>query len=432
MQLLARAGGSSTVYENLRDTESIRSKFHDISLQIRASAGGPSGGGGGAAGGRGILEIDSDGDDESGWPGNIQKGSHVRVVTATRGLGGIQIGDVGVVRSRDSDGDYRVNFPRQDGWCAAPRDVVLDPVAELVRPGQRVRVKRSVASPACGWGPVTHAMVGLALEVSHDGKVKTEFGFRSFMHFLLSELEPALDGGGHWGLPFQCGQAVRVRPALAGGDGPSTGWGNIRQGDVGYAVEWRDGTLGPQTDLVKVNFPRQDGWKGRPADLEVHPAADRIRPGATVRVRADVDEPAGGWGTGVTHASVGLVRSVRHDGVVTVRFPTHASWKGQLRELEVVSHVRGAVRAAAAAAKPAATPPPAAAAAPAARKADPPVVVPTPTPPMRPAAPATTVASGIPVALPVSESSAKAAAPLPPPAAVSSLAPSPEQVCSTV
>ena len=305
--------------------------------------------------------------------------------------------------------------------------MVLDPEAELVRPGQRVRVKRSVTSPASGWGPVTHAMVGLVLKVSYDGKVKAEFGFQSFMNFLLAELEPVLDGGGHWGLPFQCGQAVRVRPALAGGDGPSTGWGNIRQGDVGYAVEWRDGTLGPQTELVKVNFPRQDGWKGRPVDLEVHAVADMIRPGATVRVQAGVDEPAGGWGTGVTHASVGLVRSVRHDGVVTVRFPTHASWKGQLRELEVVSHVRGAVRVAAAAA-----PPPAAAPAPAARKVDPPVVVPTPTPPMRPAAPATTVVSDIPVALPDSDSSAKAAAPLPPPAAVTSLAPSPEQVCSTV
>jgi hypothetical protein len=38
MEQLARAGGSSAAYENLRDAQSIRSKFHDISLQIRASA----------------------------------------------------------------------------------------------------------------------------------------------------------------------------------------------------------------------------------------------------------------------------------------------------------------------------------------------------------------------------------------------------------
>ncbi len=334
MEQLARAGGSSAVYENLRDTESIRSKFTEISLRIRESAATSSGGGVRS----GILGIDSDSDDEdSSWPGNIQKGSHVRVVKA--GSAGIQAGDVGIVRSRNADGDYRVNFPQVDGWCAKPGDIVLDPIAELVRPGQRIRVKRTVASPASGWGPVTHTMVGLALGVSNDGRVKTEFGFQRYIHFRLSELEPVLDGGGHWELPFQCGQAVHVKPAIAAGDGPSTGWGGIRQGDIGFAAEWRDGTLGPQTDFVKVHFPRQDGWKCRPAELEVHAAADRIRPGAMVRVLAGVDEPVGGWGKGMTHASVGLVRAVRHDGVVIVRFPTHAAWKGQLCELEVVAPV---------------------------------------------------------------------------------------------
>ena len=343
MQQLAKAGGSSTVYENLRDTQSIKSKFHDISLQIRASAAGGAGSAGGGT--RGIMEIDSD-DEDSGWPGDIQKGTHVRVVKCSYGSGGVEVGDVGVVRSRDSDGDYRIDFPQKDGWCGKPTDVVLDPVAELVRPGQRVRVKQSVTSPASGWGPVTHSMVGLTIAVAHDGKAKVEFGFQNFMHFRLSELEPVLDGSGHWALPFQCGQAVRVKPAIAAGDGPSSGWGSIRQGDIGYATEWRDGSLGPQTNLVKVNFPRQDGWKGLPSELEVHPEADRIRPGAQVRVRADVDEPTGGWGTGVTHASVGLVRAVRHDGVVIVRFPTHAGWKGQLREMEVVTPASAAARVA--------------------------------------------------------------------------------------
>jgi hypothetical protein len=342
MQQLAKAGGSSTVYENLRDTQSIKSKFHDISLQIRATAAGgrSSGAAAAAAVARGIMELDSD-DEDSSWPGDIQKGSHVRVVKSTYGFGGVPVGEVGVVRSRDSAGDYRVNFPQKDGWNAAPSDIVLDPVAELVRPGQRVRVKRSVDSPASGWGPVTHAMVGLAIKVAYDGKAKVEFGFQSFMHFRLSELEPVLDGSGHWALHFQCGQAVRIKPAIAAGTGPSSGWGDIRQGDIGYAAEWRDGSLGPQTNHVKVNFPRQDGWKGLPAELEVHAAADLIRPGAQVRVRVDVDEPAGGWGTGVTHASRGLVRAVRHDGVVVVRFPTHASWKGQLRELEAVMPAAG-------------------------------------------------------------------------------------------
>ncbi len=93
---------------------------------------------------------------------------------------------------------------------------------------------------------------------------------------------------------------MRVKPAIAAGDGPSTGWGNIRQGDICYAVEWRDGSLGPQTELVKVNFPRQDGWKGRPEDLEVHATADHSHPagrdcaGAGERGRAGREVGDGG------------------------------------------------------------------------------------------------------------------------------------------
>jgi hypothetical protein len=64
-------------------------------------------------------------------------------------------------------------------------------------------------------------MVGLALKVSYDGKVKTEFGFQSYMEFRLAELEPVLDGSGHWGLPFRsCVSSRPLRlataPALAG------------------------------------------------------------------------------------------------------------------------------------------------------------------------------------------------------------------------
>jgi hypothetical protein len=97
--------------------------------------------------------------------------------------------------------------------------------------------------------------------------------------------------------------------------------------------------------MVKVHFPRQDGWKGRPVELEVHGPADSIRPGATVRVQAGVTEPTRGWGKGMTHASVGLVRAVRHDGVAIVRFPAIAAWKGNLSELEVVEPVSQTRRA---------------------------------------------------------------------------------------
>ncbi len=87
-----------------------REKTARLTLRVRR-------GRGGLDGLRALLEIDSD-EEDSGWPGDIQKGGHVRVVKSTHGFAGIQVGEVGVVRSRDSDGDDRVNFPKKNGWCA--------------------------------------------------------------------------------------------------------------------------------------------------------------------------------------------------------------------------------------------------------------------------------------------------------------------------
>ena len=46
-------------------------------------------------------------------------------------------GAIGVVKSQDSDGDYRVDFLEQDNWCAGSGDIEIDPVADQVRPGAR-------------------------------------------------------------------------------------------------------------------------------------------------------------------------------------------------------------------------------------------------------------------------------------------------------
>lgn len=61
-----------------------------------------------------------------------------------------------------------------------------------------------------------------------------------------------------------------------------------------------------------------------------------IRPGVRVRVRADVAKPKYGWGgAGVSHATVGVVRSISYDGnKVRIRFRGAPGWCGLLSELE--------------------------------------------------------------------------------------------------
>lgn len=39
---------------------------------------------------------------------------HVRCVGTSYGAGKIAVDDVGVVKSRDEDGDYKVDFPKVD------------------------------------------------------------------------------------------------------------------------------------------------------------------------------------------------------------------------------------------------------------------------------------------------------------------------------
>lgn len=115
MKSLSDAAGDSATYEPVESTEAIKAKFHEISLGLSLKVA------------KAQSKID--------WAGFL--GRHVRIVKASRGMGKMHVGAVGVVSGQDSDGDYRVNFLEQDNWCAGSGDIEIDLIADQIRPGVR-------------------------------------------------------------------------------------------------------------------------------------------------------------------------------------------------------------------------------------------------------------------------------------------------------
>ena len=311
MRRIAAAGGSNTTFVDARNLEQVTKAFTEIRLQMSLS----------------IKE-------------NTSPTHHVRVIGQSRGsINGLSIGDVGVMKGTDSDGDYVVDFPRVDNCSLRPRDVVVDVGADRVRPGALVKVKAST-EPLFGWGSYERNMHGFVVEVKHDGIVKLQLGLNpmgdandSLWTTQLKEVEVTdtgafRNGNGHWPGQLQLGMAVRVPSYITE---PSTKWGKLKRGEVGYVRAFV-----PESNMYVCDFPSVDGWKCRPQDLEMDAVATLIRPGKLVRVRPGITAPAGGWG-GVSPSAVGRVVSSRYDGGrVIVKFPEHSHWNGKLAELETV------------------------------------------------------------------------------------------------
>mmetsp|Transcript_1556 Transcript_1556/g.4539 ORF Transcript_1556/g.4539 Transcript_1556/m.4539 type:complete len:668 (-) Transcript_1556:261-2264(-) len=321
----------------------LRTKMTEAGMIQDASAEGAGGGGMSAEAAAAVANLlkavaDSKGGDEvSRWAGAIQKRSHVRL-TRTRAatVANTTTDTVGVVSHRDEEGNYVVNFPECDNVACSARDLYLDDKADRVRPGARVMLNPSVKEFKLGMGDAKHGMVGLVYVVSYDGKVQVNFGFSPLGSpsenqwvGLLHEVVPVGNSRGDWKGALQLGQAVRVPAKL---EAPSTSWGKVGKGSVGLV---RARFTLQSTVVYTVDFPEQDGWKGRAADLEVDRAANECRPGKRVRVRRTVTQPSKGWGNnGVSHASVGIVRSVGHDGAVKVAFPEDSTWVCVLADIE--------------------------------------------------------------------------------------------------
>ena len=66
--------------------------------------------------------------------------------------------------------------------------------------------------------------------------------------------------------------------------------------------------------------------------------------GAKVRVKKSISSPRYGWGSGVTHASVGTLESIDDDDDVLIAFPGRSSkWRGKKNEIECVRDAGSAV-----------------------------------------------------------------------------------------
>ncbi|KAA0163886.1 hypothetical protein FNF28_04080 [Cafeteria roenbergensis] len=93
--------------------------------------------------------------------GAFSVGARVRVKPSVSspkyGWGSVSAGDVGTVKSVESDSRMRVDFPgKNSNWLADPSEMELAPAGSgAFSVGARVRVKPSVSSPKYGWGPVS-------------------------------------------------------------------------------------------------------------------------------------------------------------------------------------------------------------------------------------------------------------------------------------
>lgn len=124
----------------------------------------------------------------------FKKGHHVRVKPDIDqpkwGWRKVERHSVGVICGVQSDGTVRVHFPEANSWQGDPRDLIIDPVADLIRPGTFVKLKPDVDQPSFGWGKYKPGMVGEVITVRYDGLVLLKFDWGPWKG-LLNELEPA-------------------------------------------------------------------------------------------------------------------------------------------------------------------------------------------------------------------------------------------------
>lgn len=209
-----------------------------------------------------------------------------------------------------------------------------------IRPGSLVALRSSVTSPKYRWGSYRRGMHGLVVKVDSDGDAHVQLGLEpdgtpteSLWMAPCSELEVVDDGSfsgnrrGFWTGQLQLGQAVRVPLNLTE---PSTRWGSLKRGEVGYVRAHKQ-----ESGAYVCDFPSVDGWVGRESDLEVESIATLLRPGEQVRVRQGIT-PAGGW-SNVTSTSIGTVVSISYDGKCKVNFPEQNGWQAYLHELETIN-----------------------------------------------------------------------------------------------
>ncbi|CAK9025217.1 E3 ubiquitin-protein ligase KEG (Protein KEEP ON GOING) (RING finger protein KEG) (RING-type E3 ubiquitin transferase KEG) [Durusdinium trenchii] len=122
----------------------------------------------------------------------LQVGSHVQLekpdIKPRYGWGQLKTSSaIGVVSRIDGD-DVFVNFPEADDWRCRSDEIHVNAAANMIRPGELVRVHPRVTHPKLEWGTAQHSSSGLVQFISHDGVVSVDFD-GCLWHGLLSELE---------------------------------------------------------------------------------------------------------------------------------------------------------------------------------------------------------------------------------------------------
>ncbi|KAA0163885.1 hypothetical protein FNF28_04079 [Cafeteria roenbergensis] len=270
--------------------------------------------------------------------GAFSVGARVRVKPSVSspkyGWGSVSAGDVGTVKSVESDSRMRVDFPgKNSNWLADPSEMELAPAGSgAFSVGARVRVKPSVSSPKYGWGPVSAEDVGTIVRLDSDGDIVVNFpGKHSSWTGVQSEMELVSGGAG----AFSVGARVRVKPSVSS---PKYGWGSVSAGDVGTVKSVESDSR------MRVDFPgKNSNWLADPSEMELAPAGSgAFSVGARVRVKPSVSSPKYGWGP-VSAGDVGTIVGFDSDGDMQVNFPGKASsWTGFPPEMELVSGGAGA------------------------------------------------------------------------------------------
>ena len=127
-------------------------------------------------------------------PSALKVGDRVRVKRSVSdpkyGWGSVSHESSGTLTKIDEDGDVQIDFAFRKGWNGRLVEVEADDRAPTaLKVGDRVRVKRSVASPKHGWGSVTHESSGTLKRIDDGGKVKIDFDCQAGWTGQLEEIE---------------------------------------------------------------------------------------------------------------------------------------------------------------------------------------------------------------------------------------------------
>ena len=264
---------------------------------------------------------------------SLSEGDIVRVKKGVHqpryGFGEVTHASVGRLHAKRSDEEWLVDFPQKakSYWSASPWELEKASLPNI-NVGDKVRVRRDVSKPAYGWDSVSHSSVGRVHKKESDKKWLIDFPDRdTYWSSNPLELELANNPDGE----LSVGTWVRIKESVTK---PRHDWGQAKRGMVGRLYQKKS------DEIWLVDFPEIENtyWRAHPSELEAAPLPS-LSEGDIVRVKKGVHRPRYGFGSEVTHASVGRLHAKRNDERWVVDFPQQADsyWSASPWELEKAS-----------------------------------------------------------------------------------------------